>query len=674
MRITGLATGLDMDKIITDSMKPYRIKIDQQQQKKDIIEIKQKLYREVLKDSREFYNKYFDVTSKDNLLLSTNYNTVKFTSSNESVVSVSGSSDAKAGNYTITGEVGTAAKAVITDGIADKEKITINGKEYELKGSNQKEIAKNLNEQLKKDKVNVTVRYTDMAATEGQGNKSGLVFESTVVGEDSTFTIGGKFTEIAGTVVEGKDKTGSSVSGINLQALKDAKGEFKVGDKTLKIDIKDGATDKDIEKALNEKLKEEKLTASIGDGKITFTSTDIGNPEVNFTVDVNGETGTFTAGEKGVATTNTVGKDSFIGKKIDINGTLIDMSKAKAGEEVEYLNKMLSGKGITASKDASGDFVFTADEVGKDKKIEIKGYDGTNAVDVTAGKDANILIKDGKGGVYSHKGSSNTVVIDGITFNFTGEIPKDGITITGKNDVTEVKDKIVNFVNDYNKLMEKLNTVVMEKPNKEFMPLTAEQKKDMSEDEIKLWNEKVKKGQLSRDSDITRIINSLKNAVTTPVNGGGLNLEKIGITPFQDYAGTKNGTFTIDEAKLTKALEENLDDVMNMFIGQPKASEGMTDGEKYGQTGIMHRMKDILYKETVTVESRLVKKAGIEGSASVSNNELTRSMERYEKKIKDMEKDFARREQALYSKYARLEVMMNKYNAQQSQLMQQMGG
>ena len=62
MRITGLATGLDMDEVIKESMRPYRVKIQQQQQQKEIVEIKQKLYRDVLKDSRELLS-LFD-TSK----------------------------------------------------------------------------------------------------------------------------------------------------------------------------------------------------------------------------------------------------------------------------------------------------------------------------------------------------------------------------------------------------------------------------------------------------------------------------------------------------------------------------------------------------------------------------------------------------------------------------------
>ena len=38
MRITGLATGLDMDEVIKESMRPYRVKIQQQQQQKEIVE------------------------------------------------------------------------------------------------------------------------------------------------------------------------------------------------------------------------------------------------------------------------------------------------------------------------------------------------------------------------------------------------------------------------------------------------------------------------------------------------------------------------------------------------------------------------------------------------------------------------------------------------------------
>jgi len=181
------------------------------------------------------------------------------------------------------------------------------------------------------------------------------------------------------------------------------------------------------------------------------------------------------------------------------------------------------------------------------------------------------------------------------------------------------------------------------------------------------------KGQLYKDSDVSRIANSMKSAMRGLVSGVDGNLEKFGIKPVSDYQGTKNGTYTIDETKLTEALENNSEEVMKLFINTPPSVEGMSDQEKFSNTGIAQRLKSILYNETVTTSSVLIKKAGVEGSASVANNELTKSIEKYEKKMVDMEKDFSRREQQLYSKWATIESMMNKLNSQQSYLMSQLG-
>ncbi|MFU7516332.1 flagellar filament capping protein FliD [Clostridium sp. HCS.1] len=489
MRITGLATGLDMDEIVKSSMKPYRIKIDKKGQDKEILEIKQKLYREVIKDSRELYNKYFDVTKSDSLLLSKNWSSVKFESSDKNVLTVTGSGDAKAENYTITGNIAKAATAVLKLSEVKDNKVVVNGTEFILKGDNEKEKANDLFNQLKTSGINVSVRYSEFAG-DSTANAEGFIFESTLLGKDNTF---------------------------NVELI---------------------------------------------DGKLAPT---------------------------------------------------------------------------------------------------------------TPGEDGRIVFTDSKGGVHTYEGISNTITLDGVSFKFTGEIPIGGITINGKQDVTEIKDKLVKFINDYNTLTEKLNKLTTEKRNRNFSPLTADQKKEMSEDEIKLWNEKVEKGQLSRDTDLSRISNSLKQAMRTFVDGTGLNLEKIGISPVADYQGTKNGTFVIDETKLTKALEENIQEVMDMFIKSAPKDETLSESKKYSKIGIMNRIKDALYKETITVTSSLLKKAGYEGSSTAYNNEIRKSIERYEQKMADMEKDFTRREQALYTKYANLETIMNKYNSQQSYLSQQLG-
>ncbi len=690
MRVTGLATGLDMDKLVKETMQPYRIKIQQQQQQKEIAEIKQQLYRDVIKESRELYNKYFDVSKTDSLLLSKNWSSVKFQTSNENVLTVTGGSDVKPGNYTVTGNTATAAKAIVTEGLDSGNSLVINGKEFTLQGDTAKARAENLNKELKAAGMNVSVRYSDFAGTEA-GNQSGFIFESTVLGKDSTFTIGGT-SSLVGTIVDGIDATAATVTGFSVSDFKyDANNTITltVDGKPISIEIsgasikKDGADEIDNEKlktVLNEKLKAYKLAAEVSEnGDITFSSKVLGSKVENSNMKINGSIGVFTKGTDATYTRNTLDKGTIDGKTISINGMAfkVDFSEAaKNGiSEQEYIDNLLVQQNVNMKAKIEGsNIVFTSNIAGSKGKADIGILDTSTGITMpTQGTNGEIIIKDDKGGTYTYTGTSNTVILDGMTFKFTGEIPTEGISVNGKSDVTKIKDKLVDFINDYNKLMEKLNTLTTEKRNKNYMPLTDEQKKELSESEIKLWNEKVRKGQLYKDSDISRIANSMKSAMRGLVNGVNGSMEKFGIKPVSDYQGTKNGTFSIDELKLTEALENRTEDVMKFFTSTPTELEGLSEQEKYNSTGVAERLKSIFFNETVTTNSALIKKAGIEGSASISNNELTKSIEKYDRKMVDMEKDFSRREQQLYSKWATIESMMNKLNSQQSYLISQLG-
>ena len=685
MRITGLATGLDMDEVIKESMRPYRVKIQQQQQQKEIVEIKQKLYRDVLKDSREFYNKYFDVSKSDSIVLSKNWSTIKFESSDSNVVSVSANSEAVNKNFTITGSSATATKATLTEGIGEGDKIVVDGKEFTLSGSTDRERVSNLNKELEKAGIKVCVSYTDFAGSVDGENKKGLIFESTVLGEKGSFTLGGSVHSVNIEEVKGSNATEAKFTGITVKNIRDSK-EIKIDDKVigLNLDSSKEYTKDELVSELNKKLEEEKIDfrAKVDeDNNVTLVSTKSGELTDLATLEITLENnsivnGTFENGNNATKSITSLNLSEIEGKVLFIDGKKVEFSLKDSILDVDALNKSLEEKNLNVSAEIKdGKLSLISKTSGESKSLDISVIEepAEGFTPIIQGKDANIIIKDSKGGVYTHKGDSNVVTLDGVTFKFDGEIPADGIKITSKKDSTKTKEMVVNFFNDYNKLMEKLNTLTMEKRDRSYSPLTDEQKKEMSESEIKLWNERVEKGQLSRDSDLSRIINSLKNAMTTMVDGIDINLEDIGIKPVSDYGGVKNGTFTIDENKLTAALEEDPNKVMRLFTATPTDSKNLTSAEKNSKSGIAQRLKSILYDETMTVSARLLKKAGYEGTTTVTNNELTKSIEKYERKVKDMEKAFSKKEQALYSKYATLETMMNQLNSQQSYLLSQLG-
>lgn len=685
MRITGLATGLDMDEVIKESMRPYRVKIQQQQQQKEIVEIKQKLYRDVLKDSREFYNKYFDVSKSDSIVLSKNWSTIKFESSDSNVVSVSANSEAVNKNFTITGSSATATKATLTEGIGEGDKIVVDGKEFTLSGSTDRERVSNLNKELEKAGIKVCVSYTDFAGSVDGENKKGLIFESTVLGEKGSFTLGGSVHSVNIEEVKGSNATEAKFTGITVKNIRDSK-EIKIDDKVigLNLDSSKEYTKDELVSELNKKLEEEKIDfrAKVDeDNNVTLVSTKSGEltdlPTLEITLENNSiVNGAFENGNNATKSITSLNLSEIEGKVLFIDGKKVEFSLKDSILDLDALNKSLEEKNLNVSAEIKdGKLSLISKTSGESKSLDISVIEepAEGFTPIIQGKDANIIIKDSKGGVYTHKGDSNVVTLDGVTFKFDGEIPADGIKITSKKDSTKTKEMVVNFFNDYNKLMEKLNTLTMEKRDRSYSPLTDEQKKEMSESEIKLWNERVEKGQLSRDSDLSRIINSLKNAMTTMVDGIDINLEDIGIKPVSDYGGVKNGTFTIDENKLTAALEEDPNKVMRLFTATPTDSKNLTSAEKNSKSGIAQRLKSILYDETMTVSARLLKKAGYEGTTTVTNNELTKSIEKYERKVKDMEKAFSKKEQALYSKYATLETMMNQLNSQQSYLLSQLG-
>ena len=126
-RITGLATGLDIDSIVKSSMQAYQNKIDKQKKQKSLAEIKQQLYRDVITEGRDFYDKYCDLAKSGNLLSTSSYSTVKFTSSDEFSITATGGADAVKGNYKVTvNSQGAKAKSKLENAqLSGDMKITI---------------------------------------------------------------------------------------------------------------------------------------------------------------------------------------------------------------------------------------------------------------------------------------------------------------------------------------------------------------------------------------------------------------------------------------------------------------------------------------------------------------------------------------------------------------------
>ena len=546
-RITGLATGLDVDTLVKETMQAYQTKIDTVDQQKKVVELQQEMYREVITDCRNFYNDYFDISKSNSILLQKNWSATTFESSS-SAVTVTGGAGAEAANYSVKVESIAKAASFKLESSKANGTVYINNVKVEL-GNNKSdaEKVKIINEALKGK--GVTAKYSEF--------EKGIILTTDKLGSDETISF-------------------------TTQAPK----EMQEKNDYFKDLIKDFEDNKNV---------------TITNGRKEFTF------------------------------------------KIDVTQVTVDCTDGISEEKIKEAMKK-TGMDIVEEKSGGFKITYPADS----KAVKANGSDCKATI-----------TKDGK--TYEVEGNkTNNITLDGVTFKFNN-VTKEDAQITGKADVTKVKENIVKFVNDYNKLMEKLNTLITEKRDKSYMPLTDAQRKEMSESEIELWEKKVKEGQLSRDSDLTRIRNAMKSTMSSLVGGTSSSLKSIGITPVSDYNGTKNGTFTIDEDKLTSALESNMEDVMKLFV-----STGTDKDES--DKGLLQKLKSVFDTETQTNKGSLIKKAGIVGSSTASNNTLSKQITKYEEKISRMQTIFSNKQQALYTKYSRLETLMNNLNSQSNYL------
>ena len=88
-----------------------------------------------------------------------------------------------------------------------------------------------------------------------------------------------------------------------------------------------------------------------------------------------------------------------------------------------------------------------------------------------------------------------------------------------RHDVDAVVDKIKEFVNMYNELVDELNSALREEVYRDFPPLTDEQRAELSDKEIEMWEEKAKSGLLRSDSIVSGILSEMRLALAAAVQG-----------------------------------------------------------------------------------------------------------------------------------------------------------
>ncbi|QSX07167.1 flagellar filament capping protein FliD [Sedimentibacter sp. zth1] len=329
--------------------------------------------------------------------------------------------------------------------------------------------------------------------------------------------------------------------------------------------------------------------------------------------------------------------------------------------------------GVTISYSSTTDkFSAISDETGAHTKIEINDASGNNLANCLFGDSSNMTITGGQDTVMNVtiNGVTQNITRSGDSFSIDGinlELNKNAAGITEPidfavaNNTDEVTEKVAQFVEDYNKLIDELDSKLMETPNKEYPPLTDAQKKEMSESEIKAWEEKAREGMLYCNSTVQNVLSSLRDAASSIVGETSTMLDDIGITtPIGDYTGK----LVFNEDKFKEKYSKDPDEVAQLFT---------SDVDKTNGKGIALQLKAVLYENVGFSGEKgyMAEQAGTKSTKTEKDNYLTDRIDEYQEIITKLKESMETEKKRYWAQFSALESALARMNSQSSWLAQQ---
>lgn len=364
---------------------------------------------------------------------------------------------------------------------------------------------------------------------------------------------------------------------------------------------------------------------------------------------------------------------------ITVNGVKISTSKdGTLSDLANAINAKSSSANATALYDSkTGQFSFAATKTGA-TNVSGTSYTGLTIADIddaaslaanitakdatNTGKDAKVLVN----GI-TYEQASNRFVLNGFDFTVKAKsVSTTGTMIAAVQDTTKIIDTIKSFVSEYNAVISSINSELSEAKYRTYKPLTSDEKEEMTEDEIKLWESKARSGTLRNDSTLSKYVSELRTAatflvagITDPSTGEKIS---IGITT---GTYTEKGKLILDENKLRNALESNPNEVIALFTAKSSdTSPGSTT------SGVFAKMSE----SSMTALTSLSKLAGTsltstettgsfleDSSISMQLREMRRREDRLQDRLNAAETQY-------YKQFSAMETAINKFNSQSSSL------
>lgn len=579
MRISGLASGFDTEKMVSDLMKAHRIPMDKITQKKQYLEWQLDDYRATNRQLFDFSKKTFDT-----MILSTSFSakTVNVSSPDDVAIRNMGSTSDFSGSI----QIHQVAKNATLQG----------GRSIKF-----------VEHEIGEPKVN------EMQSTSTKLSQLGITG-----------------TEL---FINAPDKNGNMLTEpikITFDPLKDSLSSVitKINELTGVSAFFDSHT-----------------------GKIAMTAKNSGAGNIEITGDLGESLGlstkySFSGNASRTSTLDSLGIKNATNIQINLPGNLTKTLTFNSSDTLDHI--------VNEMNSAAGEDIFEISNTGEITRV-------ANASDITITGDlggALGLASNGSAGQnakFNFNGleterSSNTFQINGFEFSLKAA-NNTSINFSSAPDTNKIFDSVVKFVDDYNKLIEDLNKQIREPKYRDFQPLSAEQKKDMKENEIEQWEEKAKSGTLRNDSTISNMLTQMRSALMDSV--GAELLSSLGISTTKDF--TANGKLVIDEKVLKKAISDDPNKVHELFS---------KDGATVADQGFARKLRTIVDQTQKSIGDRAGKVGSVNDTFSLGSSlkDMNSKIENFEQRLKMMESRY-------WKQFTAMETAINRANAQSNSLM-----
>lgn len=311
------------------------------------------------------------------------------------------------------------------------------------------------------------------------------------------------------------------------------------------------------------------------------------------------------------------------------NATTLTINDELAGEFFQALgigdgsaSQTISGVGTGKTFNAG----YETEIAGSNGKIVVDGREYTNITD-------------------------NRATIAGVTYTLLDKT-ESAASVTVTQDQDSIIDRVKQFVEDYNTMLQSLQDKYNETKYSDYDVLTKTQEDGMTKEQIEKWNNKAKSGLLNRDKYIGDIISKMREALSTPVEGinGQYNSAfNIGIRTITDQ-----GKIELDEEKLKKALNAEPNSVYEIF-GKMGEYDSNTKTSDFSTSGVAQRLSDVFNNGMKSIKTH----AGVSTEVD-DNSELGNKIKDWQNKMSDFKTKMKAFEDLLYKKYDAMEMALQK--------------